>query len=77
MTTDDTVSTGEKELKRLEARIDELIRDCERLKNENIDLRKRHALLLEERAALMDKTTQARSRVNGVIEHLRTLERAT
>lgn len=77
MTTDNTVSTGENELKRLEARIDELIRDSERLKGENIDLRKRHALLLEERATLMDRTTQARSRVHGVIERLRILERET
>ena len=77
MTTDNTLSTGENELKRLEARIDELIRDCDRLKGENIDLRKRHALLLEERAALVDRTTQVRSRVHGVIERLRILERET
>lgn len=76
MTRDDTAGTGESELKRLEARLDELIHECGRLKGENLDLRRRHALLLEERAALMDKTTQARSRVHGVIERLRTLERA-
>ncbi|MDP1707765.1 MAG: TIGR02449 family protein [Gammaproteobacteria bacterium] len=77
MSKDGPVSTSEGELKPLEVRIDELIRESERLKSENMDLRKRHALLQSERAALMETTTQVRSRMQGVMDRLRTLERET
>ena len=77
MTKDDPVFTSEGEMKPLESRIDELIRECERLKGENTELRKRHALLQAERAALMETTTQVRSRMHGVVERLRILERET
>jgi cell division protein ZapB len=77
MSKDDPVFTSEGEMKPLETRIDELIRECERLKSENVELRKRHALLQSERAALMETTTQVRSRMHGVMDRLRTLEHET
>jgi cell division protein ZapB len=62
------------ELTRLTKRIDELITILEHLKDENRALRARHESLAGERAALMHKNEQVRTRVEAMIGRLKTLE---
>lgn len=62
------------ELRRLEKRIDELTASIEQLKDENRALRQRHETLGNERAALLHKNEQVRTRVEAMIGRLKTLE---
>jgi cell division protein ZapB len=62
------------ELTRLAKRIDELIVILEHLRDENRALRARHESLAGERAVLMQKNEQARTRVEAMIGRLKTLE---
>ena len=62
------------ELESLELRIDELIRTLERLQDENRSLRESHAALVGERAKLIEKTEQARTRVEAMITRLKAME---
>jgi cell division protein ZapB len=64
----------EVDIKLLERRVDELIRMVERLKEENRRLRDSHSTLNAERTRLVEKTELARSRVEAIIERLRTME---
>ncbi len=58
----------------LEARVDDLIRTVDTLKNENVALRDQQKNLISERAILIEKTEQARSRVEAMIARLRAME---
>ncbi len=58
----------------LEQKLDELIRVCEQLTEENRRLREEQHSLKAERNALLDKTAQARNRIEGMIERLKLLE---
>ena len=58
----------------LEEKIDRLIRICNRLEDENRALRDQQSNLLSERAALVEKVEQARSRVQATIARLRAME---
>ena len=62
------------ELTRLAKRVDELIAIVAHLKEENRALRARHEYLAGERAALMHKNEQVRTRVEAMIGRLKTLE---
>jgi len=62
------------ELTRLAKRIDELVAIVEHLKEENRALRARHESLAGERAALVHKNEQVRTRVEAMIGRLKTLE---
>lgn len=62
------------DLAALEARVDELIRTVETLANENEALRSQQTVLAAERATLIDKTEQARSRVEAMIARLKAME---
>jgi cell division protein ZapB len=62
------------ELTRLAKRVDELITILEHLKDENRALRARHESLAGERASLMHKNEQVRTRVEAMIGRLKTLE---
>jgi len=62
------------ELTRLAKRVDELLTMVEHLKEENRALRSRHESLAGERAALMHKNEQVRTRVEAMIGRLKTLE---
>lgn len=64
------------DLKNLEQRIDQLIGACDRLKQENNDLKSSQGGLAEEHAELTRKTKQARERIQSMIERLKTLERS-
>ncbi len=67
---------AEQELKKLEYRISELIQTCERLKSENLSLREQQTALSAERTTLLQKQELARTRVEAIIERLKSLETA-
>ena len=65
------------ELTRLTKRIEELVAVLEHLKDGNRALRARHESLAGERASLMHKNEQVRTRVEAMIGRLKTLEHGT
>ena len=58
----------------LEKRIGELLAGVEELKEENRALRQRHESLANERAGLLNRNEQVRTRVEAMIGRLKTLE---
>jgi cell division protein ZapB len=62
------------DLAALEARVDELIRTVGQLKTENSALRNQQENLVNERAVLIEKTEQARTRIESMISRLRAME---
>lgn len=64
----------DRELKRLERRLDELVAVLARLKDENRALRQRQDTLSAERAALVQKNEQVRARVEAMIGRLKAME---
>ncbi|MDD3449985.1 MAG: TIGR02449 family protein [Gammaproteobacteria bacterium] len=66
---------AEIDLKTLEFRIHELIQMCERLREENRSLRTQQASLTTERAHLIEKNEQARMKVEGILQRLKSMER--
>ena len=62
------------DIKNLEDRVDELISTVERLRSENKTLRESQTNLVSERDKLIQKTEQARVRVESMIQKLRTME---
>lgn len=62
------------DLAALETRVDELIRTVETLALENEALRNQQSVLAAERATLVEKTEQARSRVEAMIARLKAME---
>jgi cell division protein ZapB len=65
------------ELKRLEKRVDELVALNRQLQEENRALRVRHDTLTTERASLLHRNEQVRTRVEAMIGRLKTLEHGT
>ena len=64
----------ELELKRLDKRIEELIRAIGQLKEENRALRQRQQILTAERTSLLNRNEQVRTRVEAMIGRLKALE---
>jgi cell division protein ZapB len=62
------------ELESLESQLQELLELCERLKSENYSLRDQQENLSGERAALIEKNEQARSRIEAMITRLKGME---
>jgi cell division protein ZapB len=62
------------DLDQFELRLNALIRLNERLREENVSLRARQDLLVAERSELIEKTEQARSRVEAMLSRLRAME---
>lgn len=62
------------DLDTLERQVEELIRTCHRLSEENLSLRARQDSLVAERAELIEKTELARSRVESMILRLKSME---
>jgi cell division protein ZapB len=71
------VASIELELKRLEKRIDELVGAVDHLKDENRALRQRQDHLTAERATLLQKNEQVRTRVEAMIGRLKAMEQGT
>ncbi|QKT04972.1 TIGR02449 family protein [Ectothiorhodospiraceae bacterium 2226] len=61
-------------LARLEAQVDALLSQLDRLAMENQFLREREQALVAERAQLIEKAELARSRVEAMITRLRAME---
>lgn len=66
----------EAELKRLESRLEELVALCNQLREENRSLRDSQEHLVAERAGLLHKNEEVKSRVEAMISRLRSLEDA-
>lgn len=64
----------ELDLKKLETRVDELIKAVGRLQQENKTLRDSQTHLITERTDLIDKTEMARTKVEAMIKRLKALE---
>jgi cell division protein ZapB len=62
------------DLREISARIDRLVDLCQRLSEENRSLRQSQEQLASERAALLSKNEQARTRVEAMIARLKSLE---
>jgi len=74
MSIEDRNQEAELNLEHLEARVEELIRTVSRLKEENHLLYNRQGELTAERAELIEKTEQAKSRVESMITRLKSME---
>ena len=66
--------SSRQELHAIAQRVDQLIALCQRLGEENRSLRASQEQLMAERANLLAKNEQARSRVEAMIHRLRSLE---
>lgn len=73
----DIKSTFEHELKRLEKRVDALVRVCDQLQDENKSLKQRQDVLTSERASLLQKNEQVRARVEAMIGRLKAMEQGS
>jgi len=62
------------DLDQLEQQVDTLIRLNHRLRDENRSLRARQDVLVSERGELIEKTEQARSRIEAMLSRLRAME---
>ena len=71
---DSAANAVDVELKRLERRLEELVAVCRQLKEENRSLRQRQDNLMLERASLMQKNEQVRTRVEAMIGRLKAME---
>ena len=64
----------ELDLKKLESRVDDLIKAVDRLQAENKTLRDSQTNLMTERTQLIEKTELARTRVEAMITRLKAME---
>ena len=64
----------ELDLKKLETRVDDLIKAVDRLRQENKTLRDSQTQFMTERTQLLDKTETARVRVESMINRLKAME---
>ena len=64
----------ENDLKRLEERLDDLVKICNRLQTENKSLKEQQDSLSKERANLLQKNEQVRVRVEAMIVRLKSME---
>ena len=74
---DESTSTFEHELRRLEQRVDALVKVCDQLQDENKSLRQRQDVLTAERANLLQKNEQVRARVEAMIGRLKAMEQGS
>ncbi|MEI6707201.1 MAG: TIGR02449 family protein [Methylococcales bacterium] len=65
------------ELKDLEDKLDQLIAQYQYVKNENTSLKTKQEVLMMEKAKLLEKTTQARTRVEAMITRLKEMEQGS
>jgi cell division protein ZapB len=70
-------TTFEHELKRLETRVDALVKVCDQLQDENKSLKQRQDVLTAERASLLQKNEQVRARVEAMIGRLKAMEQGS
>ena len=71
---DNINATFEHELKRLEKRVDALVKVCDQLQDENKSLKQRLDGLTAERANLLQTNEQVRARVDAMLGRLTAME---
>ncbi|HJL92497.1 MAG TPA: TIGR02449 family protein [Woeseiaceae bacterium] len=64
----------ENDLKRLEDRLDDLFRICDRLQTENKSLKEKQEMLSKERSTLLQKNENVSARVEAMIIRLKSME---
>lgn len=74
MSTEKARAILDQELKRLETRVEELAKTCGKLRGDNQILRERLESLTSERAGLLAKNDEVRTRVEAMISRLKALE---
>jgi cell division protein ZapB len=74
MKSEEDIIIAETDLQKLEGRVEELIKALDRLKDENKALRVSQDKLVAERAELIEKTELARTRVESMINRLKSME---
>ena len=74
---EDVTVLFETELKRLEQRVDALVKVCDKLQDENRSLKQRQDVLTAERATLLQKNEQVRARVEAMIGRLKAMEQGS
>ena len=62
------------QLSELNQKLEHLLSLCAQLKDENHSLRQQQSQLMTERASLIEKNEQARSRVEAMISRLKSME---
>lgn len=75
--TKNTKPDTDTELARLEQQVGELLRLVESLSKENRSLRSQQDALTAERAGLLEKHDQVRTRVDAIVTRLKSLETGT
>lgn len=65
------------ELIELEDKLDRLIHQYQLLKNENLALKHKQQELLAEKSQLLEKTNEAKARVEAMITRLKTMEQGS
>jgi cell division protein ZapB len=70
----DALEQTGKDLERLEAHLKTLLEQCRQLREENQSLQSRQDTLVAERAALVARNDEARSKVEAMIHRLKALE---
>tara|TARA_B100000459_G_C8537121_1_gene183239 strand:+ start:147 stop:377 length:231 start_codon:yes stop_codon:yes gene_type:complete len=64
----------ESDLKRLEDRLDDLVKICNQLQTENKSLKEKQETLSKERATMVQKNEEVRARVEAMIVRLKSME---
>ena len=74
MASESSINDADQRLKKLELRIDELLRTLDRVREENRMLRKQQQDYSSERANQIEKNEVAKSRVEAMINRLKSME---
>lgn len=69
-----SINDADQRLKQLELRVDELLRTLDRVREENRMLRQQQQDYSSERANLIEKNEVAKSRVEAMINRLKSME---
>ena len=64
----------ESDLRRLEDRLDDLVKICNQLQSENKSLKEKQETLSRERATMVQKNEEVRARVEAMIVRLKSME---
>jgi len=64
----------ESDLKRIEDRLDDLVKICNQLQTENKSLKEKQETLSRERATMAQKNEEVRARVEAMIVRLKSME---
>jgi len=74
MGTENQTDTSARDLDRIAYAVDELVRICHRLHEENRELREQHALLKEEQRKWRIRSEQVQSKIESMVGRLRAME---